>query len=299
MELRELLEQYKDERQPRPPTLRQHELVLRLLARDVGVRLVEEVSRESLDRWRTAVLSRARSSTWNNYYRHFRALWRFGAERGLTKLDVLIRHRERFANLAIERVVPKTTTAGAIKDLRKGVVRLKPEWFWIMVLRALALTGMRRRQLVSVRWRDVDLVAGALRLSSDGSKTGNEWTIALHPDVIADLLDLRGRLATAGKRAQPSDQVWNVTSWNPRYKGAEMTPTHVSGFFRRLQARLGKKITAHGLRHALATELVKHEKGGLATAQQMLGHTDIRVTMGYVAADLEHMRALLGTINLD
>lgn len=272
-------------------------LVLKLLKQDVAAKDIEDINRDVLARWRDLVLTRARSTTWNNYYRHFRALWRFGAELGLTDTDVLIRNRERFANPAIERLVPRQTIVDARRGLLDGSLPIQPAWFWAMVLRALALTGMRRRQLVSVRWRDINLDAGTLRLSSIGSKTGNEWTIALHPEVIGDLQDLRRRMAEKRLLGAPTDQVWNVTIWYSRYMGREMTPAHVSGFFRRLQEHLGKPITAHGLRHALATELVK--QGGVALAKQVLGHTDIRVTMGYVGADLEHMRALLGSINLE
>lgn len=293
--LKELLEQYQQQRQPRTPTLRQMQLVLRLLKQDCDVDHVAAIDRDVLNRWRDATLARASSATWANYYRHFRALWRFGAQAGLTDGDVLIRVRERLARPATARCVPQDTIRRAIQSLEADQCGPEPRWFWAMVVRAMALTGMRRRQVVTVRWRDIDLVAGTLKLSSEGSKTEHEWTIALHMEVVVDLCELLQRHQRRQRTPQPADQVWNVTLWDGRYRGTRLTDGQLSGFFKRLAKALDTPITAHGLRHALATELCR--QGGVALAQQVLGHTDIRVTMGYVSADLDHQRQIFAGIS--
>jgi site-specific recombinase XerD len=72
-----------------------------------------------------------------------------------------------------------------------------------------------------------------------------------------------------------------------------MTDEHVRGFFHRLSALLGQCVSAHRLRHRMATHLAGC--GDYKTLQEILGHTSITATMGYAIPDVERMRAPVPT----
>ncbi|MBT7207435.1 MAG: site-specific integrase, partial [Gammaproteobacteria bacterium] len=66
--------------------------------------------------------------------------------------------------------------------------------------------------------------------------------------------------------------------------------------FRRLSNRMEFKVSAHMLRHTMATEMAK--TGQIKTLQQILGHSDINTTMNfYVHPDMNQLRGLVNTLN--
>ena len=172
--------------------------------------------------------------------------------------------------------------------------QLQPKWFWVIVMKMLYSTGIRRHQLIEIRWKHLDLEQGVLLLVAEGSKTHREWQIPLMPGVISALRYLRIRTL---ERQCTDDiahrQVFNVTLFYDRYSGDAMTEEQLSGFFRRLSGALGQLITPHRFRHTLATKLLQGPHPDIKTVQSLLGHTDMRTTLGYVEVDLDHLRALL------
>ena len=173
---------------------------------------------------------------------------------------------------------------------------LCPRWFWRIVFRTLYYTGMRRRQLVTLCWRDVDLGAAEIRLRHEGSKTRREWTIPIPDPLLGDLMKLQERtLEQRGildAERLRRNQVFNVTTFYARYKGTNMTEAQVTGFFKRLASISGIEVSAHRMRHTLATELTRGENRDLKAVQDLLGHTDIRTTLRYVHTDTAQMRRL-------
>ena len=71
--------------------------------------------------------------------------------------------------------------------------KYQPAWFWIIVLRFMYATGARRRQMVALRWRDIDWNHAALTFTVEGSKSRKEWQIPLTPTTMQDLSVLRDR----------------------------------------------------------------------------------------------------------
>lgn len=96
----------------------------------------------------------------------------------------------------------------------------------------------------------------------------------------------------AGPDRLQRNQMFNVTSFYPRYSGTALTEAQVTGFFKRLTQVSGIQVSAHRLRHTLATELTRGENRDLKAVQDLLGHTDIRTTMGYVHTNTDQMRRL-------
>ncbi len=172
---------------------------------------------------------------------------------------------------------PKTWTAEEAKKFLAAseTDTLHPLWYL-----ALA-TGMRRGELLGLRWQDVDFTRGQVRVSQSvtiGAKgkaiiaapktdAGNR-TIPIPPTVLDMLQEHKER------QTVKSDLVFHTATGGP------ISPTNV----RRNIAAIIKKagvlpLTIHGLRHTHATLLIQSGENA-KVVQERLGHTDITMTLG-------------------
>ena len=151
-----------------------------------------------------------------------------------------------------------------------------------------AITGGRRGEIISLRWRDVDLTDGLICLDENyvvrdgkkefkGTKTDEDRWLALDSFSLTLLSALRARrdtaLALVGMKLDDDAHVFSPepdgsTPWNPD------TYTHR---YERLAAKVGVTKPLKNLRHFNATELLR---GGVdvATVADRLGHADGGVT---------------------
>ncbi|WP_194917521.1 tyrosine-type recombinase/integrase [Catenulispora rubra] len=151
-----------------------------------------------------------------------------------------------------------------------------------------AITGGRRGEIISLRWRDIDLDDGLVCLDENyvvrdgkrefkGTKTDEDRWMSLDSFSVALLSALKARrvaaLAQAGLKLKDDAHVFSPepdgsTPWNPD------TYTHR---YERLAAKVGVTKPLKNLRHFNATELLK---GGVdvATVAERLGHADGGVT---------------------
>ena len=155
----------------------------------------------------------------------------------------------------LKKTVDVDVVRRALHLLENEEGNLRPGWIWAMIIRAIWFTGVRRRQIVELRWRDLDLEAGTWLIRAETSKTHREWRLPLVPQLIEDLTELHRRTAKKlGREAPPkSAQVFNVPLFYERYKGPEPGEDQVGGFFHHLSEALGEPITPHRLRHTTAT----------------------------------------------
>jgi integrase len=154
-----------------------------------------------------------------------------------------------------------------------------------------ALTGARRGELCALRWTDVDLAGGALRISRSildipgrveekGTKTHQERTIALGDAGIA-LLQLHRRgidqRARTGETFIPAD----AFVFSDRFDCATpIRPDRVTRFFTQLRDDLGlRAIHLHSLRHFTATQLAARGDVSVRTLAGRLGHADASVSL--------------------
>lgn len=296
-----LFDLYKHDAVLRPATIRHFRFVVRLFSRTVGDPPFTEITRDMILKFRDQVLGRAKSTTWNNYLRHLRAIGNFAVRRGYAKDNPFAQIKLAPVSHKRKKIIDDQLIKQAFTLLSDAVDsgskdQLQPRWFWIIVMKVLYSTGIRRHQLIEIRWKHVDLDQGVLLLVAEGSKTHREWQIPLMPEVVSELKYLRKRTL---ERQCTDDithrQVFNVTLFHDRYSGDAMTEEQLSGFFRRLSSALGQIITPHRFRHTLATKLLQGPHPDIKTVQNLLGHTDMRMTLEYVEVDLDHLRALLQT----
>ena len=305
--MRELLDHYLRDNLLRPASICAYSNVTLQLIKDRAAPrddlALSEVTHDLLVAWRAQILERARPTTWNNYRAHIRVLLNYAVSIGWLSESPLKLVKAAPVDALKEKTLSQREMRRLLSLLRDDYGQecvvgsaLCPRWFWRIVFRTLYYTGMRRRQLVTLCWRDVDLEAAEIHLRCEGSKTRREWTIPIPKSLWGDLFKLRERtLVERGiedaKRLRQI-QVFNVTTFYARYRGTEMTEAQVTGFFKRLTDISGIQVSAHRLRHTLATELTRGENRDLKAVQDLLGHTDIRTTLRYVHTDIGQMRRL-------
>lgn len=151
------------------------------------------------------------------------------------------------------------------------------------VFEALLLTGSRLVEITGLRWEDVDLAAGRLRIPQPKTHDAKELPIGTA---------LRG-LLEARRRSPGQPLVFPTatgSAWQPRRLQL------VWDRFRRL-AGLRPELTIHVLRHTAASWLVQAGEP-LAAVARVLGHRSIRTTMRYAHLAPDHLASaveILGT----
>ena len=133
-------------------------------------------------------------------------------------------------------------------------------------IRLLALTGMRRGEVVNLRWREVDTVARTITLTD--SKTGR--SVRPLSRRAADLLSALGRRG-------PDELVFQGARSGAGLGGLQKTVQKVT-------AAAGLSgVTSHTLRHSFASVAADGGASELAIAS-LLGHAKGTVTSRYVHA---------------
>jgi integrase len=177
------------------------------------------------------------------------------------------------------------------EDQARGVLqKVRGHALYPLVLLGLA-TGMRRGELLALRWKDVDLdgaklrveqsleqtKAGGLRFKSPKTKHGRR-AIALPASVVAELrshwkAQQETRLR-AGLGKAPDDALV-FGNWN----GSPRSPNATTKDWTRLVSTLGlPHVTLHALRHTHASQLIASGMDVL-TISRRLGHGSPTITL--------------------
>lgn len=141
-------------------------------------------------------------------------------------------------------------------------------------------SGLRRGELLALRWPEVDLDAATVRVRCDAtwkpkSRRGRVVGIA---DRAVTVLRRRAELGGMGP--------WQDDAGAPLFQ-----PMSVSQAWRRLAKRHGITARLHDLRHAHATDLL--EQGAhIREVQGQLGHASVTTTERYTHASVAVARRL-------
>lgn len=294
----ELLERYQQEREPATATLKGYKEAVKMFIRHSDCQTLDSITRQHIVDWRTHMRDERKLSpaSINSYLRSLRALLRFADLHGYHSAEVLAGIKTVQAVKPTKKTIEQVSLKNLLVWLRDQEQAGLPGWFWEGVVKCLYYTGMRRRQLVGLTWGDIDYKQQTILLRGEHSKTKREWKIPLPPWLLPVLTDMRKLSENKlGRTCRRNDQVFNVTLFNPDYKGDRMTWEHVAGAFKRISKRSGVKVSPHRFRHTFATQLAK--QGNLRDLQQMLGHTNLSTTMEYVEPSVNQMRDMLGAIH--
>jgi site-specific recombinase XerD len=102
----------------------------------------------------------------------------------------------------------------------------------------------------------------------------------------------------AGRPPSPSDGpgARSRALWISR-TGEQLSVRSITKLVTKVMAAAGVQETAHGLRHTLATRLVREHGRDLALVADVLGHADVKTTRRYARSELEDRRAALEALD--
>lgn len=139
-----------------------------------------------------------------------------------------------------------------------------------LILMLLLSTGARLNEVLSATWKNVSMEGRALKVDAIRSKSKRSRSIPLNDSAMWVLEQLQSREKSAYLFPSP------VYAKD----GKDLPYTNVTRAWYRLQKLAGIKIRAHDLRHGFASMLVSGGRS-LYEVQQILGHSDPKVTMRY------------------
>lgn len=166
-----------------------------------------------------------------------------------------------------------------------------------------AMCGLRRSEVLGLRWSDVDVGASVLHI-----RQGLTWTKEgprfEKPKTSNGTRDLGFGSAVAwelrrGGADQEARREQLKSGWQDHDlvvdsgDGSPMRPERLTRYFRTLVKNLGfEGMTLHGLRHAWGTVMVNDPDVALATASKMLGHASVSFTVNqYTETTVTHQAA--------
>lgn len=295
--IEELAERYCREIVLRPVSQEAYLTIGRLFQRDTGIVVPSRVTRDVVIEWRDAVLDRASIATWNSYLGWMRNLFNLAVRRGWLA-ESPFREVRAIRAPTKRKTVSKNLLGEALDRLQSDPAPIRPGWFWAAAFKLLFYTGMRRRQLTTLRWWHIDFENGTILLVVEGSKTKLEWTIPIPLACLDDLLALRRRSEKSCTTNLAMAQVFRIQLFDENYAGNELTPAQVTGAFARLSEQLSGRVSPHRLRHTMATELAQGRNPDLRSLQYILGHRSIGTTMGYVQPEIAQVRLQLSKLRI-
>ncbi len=181
---------------------------------------------------------------------------------------------------------------------------------WGTLVWLVMVTGLRRAELLALRWLDVDLAAGKLTVRRNyvrvagktvekDTKTHQMRRISLDPATVAVLTEHRQRHDKMARQLQiEADDNAYLFSRRPA-RDVPYDPDAVSHRYSNMCRKLGIDSHLHALRHYSATELLSAGVD-LRTVAGRLGHggggaTTLRVYAAWVSESDRRAAEILGT----
>jgi integrase len=182
---------------------------------------------------------------------------------------------KRMFNLAIQWKLTKANPVKGVKlmDIPKSIYRvLEDDEFEKMyqtaspefkpVLLCAFLTGMRRGEILNLKWKDVDFRKGYILIKETKNNESREIPL---PDVLKETL-----LRLRNGENEFVFQYFKDKSLETFYRE-----------FWKARENAGVDCTFHSLRHTFASNLVTRLKEDMVTVMELTGHKDIRMLKRY------------------
>src|SRR5262249_23237858 len=190
------------------------------------------------------------------------------------------------ANLRLPKVEKEPITALTVEQtklLLRSIAHTTSYWPTLLAVAA----GMRRGEILALRWKNVDLDKGLVRVVASleqtkagirfkSTKTEKARGVTLPAFAVAELR--RWKREQAEKLFKLGIRQSGETLVCAREDGKPKKPDSLTHEFTYLVGRAGLKVRFHDLRHSHATQLLDkgvHPK----IVQERLGHSTIAVTM--------------------
>ncbi len=262
----------KSRRKKSPSTRAIYESILTRLAEAVGPhRLIASVGASDV----TAFLDGTEASdvSKKTYLAHLSAFWAFCTAEGCCDgnvCDAVPIERvptvfpRYYSEADIDRLVAAIEASATNDRIRRG----DPRWL-IPVIRFAVETGLRRGELVNLRWEDIMFDTSRMLVRNrDGFKTksGSDRSVPLSTTAVRILDGL----------PRTHELVFVTSSGRPIY------PNYLARLFRKYASDLGLQDTSiHALRHTACSRLANRGVP-VEVIRRFAGHSSIMVTMKYM-----------------
>jgi integrase len=243
------------------------------------------LTRDGVQKWLHGKFSAGMA--WNSV-RHLRTT--FGTLLNAAEMDELIRQNVVKKTRLPRRIYSEEPPMVSLDDLKSLLKELPEPSRSIAAL--IVLTGLRIGEMLALRWCDVDLIAGTLRVRQtvyeghfDTPKTKRSRRVVPLSPIAVQILSLQ-------KQGNGTVLIFSSATGTPLCRRNLLNRQ-----FRPTAVRLGLKgFNWHWLRHATAS-LLDAAGAPLGTVQTLLGHTSSEVTREhYIHAVSSESRNAVGRI---
>jgi len=185
-------------------------------------------------------------------------------------------------------------------QVNKFLNDIQDDWLYPVYFLALG-TGLRRGEILGLRWKDIDLEANTVTIKQEllfvdgkpllqeGTKTPGSKSTVTMPDVVADTMRKHkihqsAAMLALGHKLKEKDIVFTWASGDP------ISPNYVYHHFKELLTdHQLPNIRFHDLRHTFATLLLEEGVHPKIVAD-MLRHASVKTTLdtySHVSADMQ------------
>ncbi|MBG6069162.1 tyrosine-type recombinase/integrase [Micromonospora ureilytica] len=171
-----------------------------------------------------------------------------------------------------------------------------------------ATMGLRRGELVGLRWSDLDLDEGTLRVQQTVQRVAGQLHVqdakTEDSEAVLPLPEVTWLTLLEHQERQQAERAALAEVWEdhdlvfPSERGTPMEPTNLSRSFARLRETAGLPgVRLHDLRHTVVSLLM--ELGVPPHVVQAIArHADVKITLKvYAHANLDAMRQALGKLD--
>jgi integrase len=141
-----------------------------------------------------------------------------------------------------------------------------------------AFTGLRRGELVALRWRDVDFEHATIRVEesySAGHLTRPKSNQSRSVPMVPQVAELLARVGQRETFTNLDDRVFVGKD------GAYLDASALRRRYKKAQARAGlRELRFHDLRHVFGSLMINH--ASIVEVQEWMGHADIDTTRRYL-----------------
>lgn len=189
-----------------------------------------------------------------------------------------------FSKMAQVEIPDVTPSYFSKQDFQRLLNVVTEEWLKELVVFAV-LTGMRRGELVNLRWQDVDLQRKVIHIQSNPTfktKQGKRRVVPMS-DIVFNLLSSKAQRVRC-------DYIFHI-------KGFKISDDHASKKLKKYVKAVGLdgKLHFHSLRHTFASWLVQ-DGVSLYEVQKLLGHSSTAVTQIYSHLQPETLHSTVNKI---
>jgi integrase len=241
-----------------------------------GEMKLEDITVQEIERWRAGMSS----------VRVQRELSNKTKNNLLVLMHAIFRHAVKLYGLPANPVA----SVDRFRVRSSGDIQVfSPEEVWSLVRAAgseadaaifltAAFTGLRRGEVLGLRWRDVDFPGSTIRVRASYAaghlttpKSGKVRAVPMAPDVASALAKLGDR-----ERYTGDDDFVFAGEAGPPLDGDAL-----SSRYRDALARAGlRPLRFHDLRHTFGTRMIA--KADIRRVQEWMGHADVQTTMKYL-----------------